>query len=104
MRKRNKEITIWLNDEEYEAIMDKQARSGLKKQPFFRAVLAGAQIKEQPPAQYHEVLKELRRIGNNINQIAARANATGETDSFRYMEDYRQLQAVIGKLIKEVSA
>ena len=104
MRKRNKEITIWLNDEEYEAIMDKQARSGLKKQPFFRAVLAGAQIKEQPPAQYHEVLKELRQIGNNINQIAARANATGETDSIRYMEDYRQLQAVIGKLIKEVSA
>ncbi|MDO5139105.1 MAG: plasmid mobilization relaxosome protein MobC [Oscillospiraceae bacterium] len=102
MRKRNKEITIWLNDEEYEAIMDKQARSGLKKQPFFRAVLAGAQIKEQPPAQYHEVLKELRQIGNNINQIAARANAAGIIDAATYRENYAWLQRVIGDLVREV--
>ena len=102
MRKRNREITIWLDDDEYARIISKQERSGLKKQLFFRAVLEGVQIKEQPPIEFHEVLKALRQIGNNLNQIAARANATGIIDRAAYQENCSWLQRVIGDLVKEV--
>ena len=102
MRKRNREITIWLDDEEFESLMEKHRRSGLKKQPFFRAIINGAQIKEQPSVDFPEVLKVLRQIGNNINQLAARANAVGVIDAVSYRENYSWLQQVIGDLVREV--
>lgn len=102
MRKRNREITIWLSGDEYEDLMEKHRRSGLKKQPFFRSIINGTQIKEQPSVDFPEVLKTLRQIGNNINQIAIKANADGMIDAGKYRENYSWLQRVIGDLIREV--
>ena len=42
-----------------------------------------------------EVLTELRRIGNNLNQIARVANATGQIDAVGYMANVSALNTAL---------
>ena len=50
---------------------------------FIRNMLAGVVIKESPPADIPYLLREIKRIGNNINQILRIANANGFIDTPR---------------------
>jgi len=43
-------------------------------------VLAGVKLKELPPKDWAELVRELSTIGNNINQIARVANTVGTVD------------------------
>lgn len=52
-------------------------RSGLRREPYLRALITGTEIKEHPPEQWAEIVRQLSAIGNNINQIAHIANTTG---------------------------
>ena len=57
-------------------------------------------MKEMPPLEFHEILKNLRQINNNMNQIAMKANATGFIDAKVYRENNSQLQEQIGVIIR----
>ena len=46
-----------------------------------------------------EIIHQLRRIGNNINQLAMIANKTGQMDAVLYRENYRQLMELIEKIM-----
>lgn len=52
-------------------------RAGLSDEAYIRHLIMGRIPREQPPVAYYEFLRELHAIGNRMNQIAARANATG---------------------------
>jgi ApbE superfamily uncharacterized protein (UPF0280 family) len=74
---RENRVSIRLTDKE-KAYLEKQARTaGLKIEPYIRALIAGNEIKARPPEIWVEVVRQLSAIGNNINQNARIANATG---------------------------
>ena len=77
MRKRNIQVMTHLNSKEYQALMKKVRKTGLSREAYIRQLMNGYTPKERPPLDYHEMMKELHAIGNRMNQIAARANATG---------------------------
>ena len=83
-------------------LTEKAERAGLSKSAFFRKMLKDEPVKELPPMDFYDVLKELRQINNNINQIAAKANSIGFIDHGQYRKDSMALSEVIGKLIHEV--
>ena len=76
MRERKHFIGVWLDDKEYNHLIQLCATSGLSNSAVLRQILSGTQLRPRPPDQYAALLRELSAKGNNINQIAYWANAT----------------------------
>ena len=76
MRKRNRHVSVWMNEREYRHLKEQAELAGLGIDPFIRNLVAGIQIRPCPPDACAALLRELSAIGNNVNQIAYWANAT----------------------------
>ena len=81
MRQRNHALTLRLNDEDLKHLKDQVVASGLTTQTFLRLLIAGQKIKPRRPEVFIDLLHELSAIGNNINQLAAKANTLGFADA-----------------------
>ena len=77
MRNRNNNFLVRLNDDEYKKLNEKVARTNLSREQFVRELLNDAEIKDSPPADYVELIMQVRRVGSNINQLLKLANAKG---------------------------
>ncbi len=91
MRSRNHRIVFYLNDTELDSLERKVKRSGLSREGFIRKAVKDVQIKEAPPAELPQFIREIRRVGSNIDQILMIANARG-------LLDVPQLRKVISDL------
>lgn len=102
MAQRKIKIDLRLNEEEANALNRDVEKSGLSREAFIRAVLKGETIKERPPMDLIDVLRNLQQINNNMNQIAVKANAMKFIDTAAYWENVRYLQKTVGLLLKEM--
>ncbi len=98
MRARSRRIWAHLSENEYKAFRAKVDRSGLSQEGYLRLLIAGYTPREQPPIEYHRLLRELYVIGNNLNQIAARANSTG----FIHAQEYAQNADALRQAVLEI--
>ena len=57
---------------ELDALTKKARKSGLSREGYCRRVLNGTEVKEAPPADVPVLIQEVRRVGNNLNQIMKR--------------------------------
>lgn len=86
IRQRTSQILVRLTDEELAAIDAKADRAGIARAAFMRAAALGAvgpRAQRRPPADHvalRQILGELGRIGNNLNQLARAGNAGVEID------------------------
>lgn len=71
-RTREKQIVIRMNEKEYAQIKNKVAQSGLKQQDYLIRALTNKKITVIDGIK--ELTIELKRIGNNVNQIARACN------------------------------
>ena len=95
MRTRNHRIVFYLNDKEFEAFEQKAKRTSRSREAFIRKAVAEVQIKEAPPADLHKLIWEIRRVGNNIDQILMIANAKGILnipDLCKAIDDLREVE------------
>lgn len=83
MRKRNKTLTIRLTEQEYDTILRKTLRSGMSITNFLVATTEQTQIYVAEDTK--PLVTELKRIGNNLNQITAKINA-GVFHSYNFQE------------------
>ena len=96
MLKRNIKITFRLYSQECQQFKKQVAKTGYSQERYLRTLVNGYIPKELPPPDYHAMMKELLAIGNNLNQIAARANTTGHIDRMIFqLEADRLRQAVL---------
>ncbi|MCR5636199.1 MAG: plasmid mobilization relaxosome protein MobC [Clostridiales bacterium] len=102
MNKRKHQVLFRLNDAEYEELNRNVTRSGLSREKFIRSALSNVTFKEMPPLEFFDILKNLRQINNNLNQIAMRANSYGIIDTRVYRENYSRLQEQIGEIIRGI--
>lgn len=65
---------------------------------YFRDLLMGVRPMQLPPVEYVEILRELRALGANLNQLAAKAHSLGFIDEPKYRENVRELWNVCGNL------
>ena len=82
MKRNNvKQITIRLTADEYAHVKQLSKDSGLKMEPAIRTLIMGVNLYPRPPDEYAEIRRQLAAIGNNINQLAAKANTLGFIDA-----------------------
>ncbi len=98
MRNRNRRFSHLLNEKEFKHF-EKQAKiSGLKKEPFIRKLIMNTEIRPRPPDEYVKLLRELSAIGNNVNQLAHKANGIGVI----HVDEVRKMREALEGLWTEV--
>lgn len=100
MLKRQKQLTVRFTDEEYAALKGKADIAGMKMEPFVRQLVEGYTIKPRPPDSYVRLSQQVAAIGNNLNQLAHIANATGKV-SDHSLQQAQQLMEEIWELLAE---
>ena len=81
MRKRNVDKHIWFSRAEAQELQRKAKKACLSEAGLIRLLIKGYQPKEKPDDRFYDVMRELSAIGNNINQLAAKANTLGFIDA-----------------------
>jgi len=81
MRARESQINIRLNPRELRHLDTMAKRSQLTRSAYVRLLVNGFRPKEAPPQDYYAMMREIHALGNNLNQLAHRANCTGEMDA-----------------------
>ncbi|MGO5053019.1 plasmid mobilization protein [Lachnospiraceae bacterium LCP25S3_G4] len=84
-RKRNKAVTIRMSDSEYETLQDKVDESGLSQQAYIISSIKGSTItssdeiavQKDISKSFADLVKQLRGLATNINQMAHVANGQG---------------------------
>ena len=99
MRKRNVAIMFRLNRKEAEALDKKVKKSGMNREAYLRQIIQGIVPKDAPPPDYYSMMRELHKIGNNLNQIAQKAHTLNVIDVQRYDEALRHYE----KAVKDIT-
>ena len=81
MRKRNIQKIVRLSRDEAQDLQKKAKRSCMTESGLIRLLLKGYEPGEKPDERFYDVMRELSAIGNNINQLAAKANTLGFVDA-----------------------
>lgn len=74
MRKRNIQKIVRFNRKEAQDLAAKAKKACLSEAGLIRLLIRGYEPKEKPDDRFYDVMRELSSIGNNINQLAAKAN------------------------------
>lgn len=76
MRTRPIKLSLRLSESEHQHLKEQVALSGYSKEQYLRNLIAGENMRPRPPGEMVEVRRQLAAIGNNINQLARKANAS----------------------------
>jgi hypothetical protein len=99
MQNRKIEIKVRLNPHETDTLNKRVKKSGLSRESYLRHLINGLVPTDAPSPDYHAMMRELRAIGNNLNQIAQKAHALNAIDVKRYDEN----AAALNKALVEIT-
>ena len=96
MRKRNRTISIRVSEQEYESIQKKIQATKQTQQSFILNAIEGAAILTAKDSkllkdislQLADLLKQVKGIAVNINQLAYKANAYGKIPTEKQIREY----------------
>lgn len=98
-RKREKQIKFYVNEKEYEEIKKKVEKSKLNQQEYL--IKSALNKKIIVVDGLKEILLELSREGNNLNQIAKKINEGEQKDIKEMKNKLNNLWDLIEKILKE---
>lgn len=81
MRKRNIQKIVRFSRDEAQDLQKKAKKACLSEARLIRLLLRGYEPREKPDERFYDVMREISSIGNNINQLAVKANALGFVDA-----------------------
>lgn len=81
MRKRNIQKIVRFSRDDAQDLQKKAKKACLSEAGLIRLLLRGYEPREKPDERFYDVMRELSSIGNNINQLAVKANALGFVDA-----------------------
>lgn len=79
-KNRNIRKVYRLNAEEASLLSEKAAKTCLCEADLIRFLLAGYEPRAAPPKEFYESMKAIRKIGNTLNQLTAKAHTLGYID------------------------
>ena len=71
---------------------------GLTMSAYVRQIINGYHPKEAPSMDFYRMMRELKQIGNNLNQIAYVANNTGLIDE----DEYHAMATLVRQKIRQI--
>lgn len=94
-RERKIPIQIYLSEDEDYILTQKQKVSGMKsKSSFLRHLILYGYVYDIDYSELREYNSALAKIGNNLNQIAKRMNATGNV----YEADVKEVKELMNQV------
>lgn len=97
---------MWFNFRLSEIERDRLERNakkcGLSMSAYVRHIINGYRPREAPSMDFFKMTKELKEIGNNMNQIAYVANATGQIDAEQYHAAVSELRERVRQIESEL--
>ena len=100
-RSRNNRIDVMLNDEEYTKLKSDISRAKISQAEYIRRLILDKRIREKPDDRFYNILSQLTHIGNNLNQIAKKANYLNKIDKEDYEKEVLNLRELSNKVRKE---
>lgn len=85
---------MYLTEEETQALMEKVKKSGLSRERFIRKLISDSHVHEAPPVDLKRFIRELNRIGSNIDQILVIAYTKDILDVPRLRKELDELNAI----------
>lgn len=98
MRKRFIEKKYYLDEKEEKILKEKCKKLNVSYSKFIRDLISGYVHDDSLTIEIHNLIYELNRIGNNINQIAYVANSKGVVVQYNLEEELKKINIVIDKL------
>ena len=95
-------VTFRLSPEEYDLLKTKTQNTELSQSDYIRKCLENKPVVKV--YQPRELLRQISRIGNNINQIARVANSSGiinDGNLWKVNQDVKELQRTMHEFISE---
>lgn len=102
MSKRTIEIKVRLNRKEAESLNKRVKKSRLSREGYLRHLINGSIPREAPPPDYYAMMRELYRIGNNLNQVAQKAHTLNVIDVQRYDAGVRLFETAVKQITEAV--
>ena len=99
MRKRNISVITRLNKKEQQHLKSLVKKSGLSQEAYIRHLINRVIPNDAPSPDYYSMMKELHAIGNNLNQIAAKAHRLNVID----VQEYDKAVRLFEKTVKEIT-
>ena len=100
MNNRTTEIKVRLNQKEATILNERVKKSCLSREAYLRQLINGLVPQDAPPPDYYAMMKELYKIGNNLNQIARKAQSLNMIDVPLYKKAVGEFETVV----KEITA
>ena len=100
--KRNTKITFRLTRAENDHFKKLVKKSGLSQEGYIRQIINGLIPTDAPPPDYYSMMRQLHSIGNNLNQIAQKANTLNVLDMKRYEENVSLLNKAVIEITNAV--
>lgn len=97
-RKRQNRLEVRLNDSEDVKLHELMCETGFNASQLIRSLISRTEIKTRPPDELPKLLRELSAIGNNVNQIARKANSTDNITE----DEVTKMRVAFENLSKEV--
>lgn len=86
---------VWYTIEENNELLKLIKKSGLNQSDYIRYTTLNKEIKEKPDDRFYEVMKLMRSISNNLNQISKKAHTLGFIDELKYKIESEKLDDFI---------
>lgn len=102
MKSRNIEIKVRLNRKEAESLNKRVRKSRLSREAYLRHLINGSVPRDAPPPDYFSMMRELYRVGNNLNQIAQKAHTLNVLDVQRYDVAVREFESAVKKITEAI--
>lgn len=99
-RYRDKEIKFFVTDNELQMIDQKAAVAELDRSKYLRKIAIEGFIIKRDFTQVEQLVYEINKIGNNINQVARRANEIDFVNKGEIMYLKKQLNSIYKQIEK----
>ena len=84
-KNRSSQVTFWVTLSERDRISANAERAGVSMSAYIRSLALGKPLRQKPSVLADELIRQLSRIGNNLNQLLRHAQA-GKFDGAKHIE------------------
>jgi hypothetical protein len=87
-------VISYYNEKEYQELCELCKKTGLGKSTLIRYLILGYEPPVPPPVEYKKLIRELRMLGNNINQILVIARSNGILNIAELQKHLNELDSI----------
>ena len=101
MRKRRIKKNFWFDEEEDNTLKNLSKISGKTEVQVIRKLITGATIKEKPPQEFYEIIKELLQFRKDIKTIKELSRFTKELDTKRVEKTLNEIDELKLRIVEK---